>query len=776
MAGESDKQVHKRTGAVKPSRAGKPVRDRVSMQDLVSWFVARPMLGWGVTIGIGFAILAGLLAAWAREQPRVSVGQILSHTRVVRIEFRLEDEEATERLREMARQRTARVYVGDEPYLQEIAVSLENLPKTLVSVKSLDEVAHEIRAQFHLTEATLAAIQAQVVDDQPSPQWRDAVRKFRRWLETTPLLDDQTWQRATQEGGHYEIALRLGVREIRVARGEVLNVDSTESLTEHVTRAATAAGFDQAVQPIVIARITSAPRPTFRFDASATAASQEASAEAVDPVIVLSPKGQTIFKRGQRLTAAQLNLYKAELANFRTQASAWQIWLRLFSIIGALSVVIGAAMGYIALMCPRLRKNASRMGWFAGIAIILLAFAAIGSVIAPQAQALTTTAPTVFLAAILTIVYNQRTAIALSALHGILVCLALDATIGTYAIIVAGVGAAVWQLKEIRDRNALFRMGVLAAGVLAGTTMLAELTELPMVAGVLKQVFIDAAWAGFGGVAVGAVTLFILRPIERAFDITTGMTLIELRDPKQPLLKMLQQRAPGSYNHSLNVASIAEAAADRIGADSLLTYVGALYHDIGKMNKPEYFVENQFNGPNKHDKLSPAMSLLVIVGHVKDGLEIARQYGLSRSLHHFIEAHHGTTLVEYFYDRAKKQAADQSEGDETQMPEELAYRYPGPKPQTREVAILMLADAVESATRSMAEPTPSRIDAFVHAIANKRLMDGQFDDCALTFRELQTIAESISQSVAAIYHGRIAYPSSTETSSEKSRQQRAGTG
>ncbi|MEO1513092.1 MAG: HDIG domain-containing metalloprotein, partial [Planctomycetota bacterium] len=284
---------------------------------------------------------------------------------------------------------------------------------------------------------------------------------------------------------------------------------------------------------------------------------------------------------------------------------------------------------------------------------------------------------------------------------------------------------------------------------------------------------------GVGGLLAGGITLFVLPVVERAFGIATGMTLIELRDPKHELLKEVQRRAPGTYNHSLNVASIAEAAAEAIGADSLLTYVGALYHDVGKASKPEYFVENQSGGPNRHDKLSPAMSVLVIVGHVKDGLEMAREYRLPKPLHHFIEAHHGTTLVEFFYNRAKKQSskengeaeaepkdgkgrdpkAKEAEGESaSRPPAEIDYRYPGPKPKTREVAILMLADAVESTTRTMAEPTPSRIDALVRELAHKRLVDGQFDECDLTFRDLQLIVESIGKSVAAIYHARIQYP------------------
>ena len=376
---------------------------------------------------------------------------------------------------------------------------------------------------------------------------------------------------------------------------------------------------------------------------------------------------------------------------------------------------------------------------------------------------LTATAPTLLVAAVIVIAYDQRVALALSALHALLACVALDQPIGVYALSITGVGVLVWQLREVRQRNTLIRAGVIGGLVLAAGTVLVALIDRPITGESLRQTLGDAAWSGAGALGVCIVMLAMLPTIERVFDITTGMTLIELRDPRHPLLRQLQQRAPGTYNHSLNVAAIAEAAADSIGADPLLTYVGALYHDVGKMNKPEYFVENLAGGPSRHEKLSPAMSLLVIVGHVKDGLELAREFGLPRPILHFIEAHHGTTLVEYFYDRARRRAEEQAQFDDRPPPEEVEYRYPGPKPRTRECAILMLADAVESATRTLAEPTPGRIEALVYALANKRLLDGQFDDCDLTLRQLSTIVGSISRSVAAIYHGRVAYPSADES-------------
>jgi putative nucleotidyltransferase with HDIG domain len=224
----------------------------------------------------------------------------------------------------------------------------------------------------------------------------------------------------------------------------------------------------------------------------------------------------------------------------------------------------------------------------------------------------------------------------------------------------------------------------------------------------------------------------------------------------------LAQKAPGTYNHSINVAALGEAAADHIGANGLLVRVGAYFHDIGKMFQPQYFVENQSPGSNPHDGLQPAMSTLIIVAHVKDGADLARQHHLPQSVIDFIEQHHGTTLVEYFYKRAAKRLKDTGSDDELS---DIDYRYPGPKPQTREAAVLMLADAVESAARTLVEPTPSRIQGLVEDLANRRLADGQFDECQLTLHQLAEIRQSLVKSLIAIYHGRVKYQTQSGSSS-----------
>jgi putative nucleotidyltransferase with HDIG domain len=727
--------------------------------------LAAPSLGLGVVIALVFVLACSAVTIWTRNQTLVAVGRVMDETRLVRREMQIPDDAATKQAREQARQSTPRVFVADQPALDAITTSLENLPQTLASADQLDSVDAKIREEFGLTNEMLAAVKGQVIDGKPSSAWMSKVRSLSGLLLRRPMLENQTWQRARQEGPMM-VRLMEGDQELApTTRDELVNVGDRE-LHATVEALARQAGFTGSLQALVANRLALSPRPTFTYDPTATAQAQARAEESVQPVVRVSVPGQVIFQRGDILTQAQADLFQAEVAHFSGESRGWQMWARDASISAACLAITLALAGYTLLFCPRIKKNASRMGGVALTLLLGLAVAGVGAATAPNLAVLFTITPTLFVTMLLTIAYDRRAALAYALLQGLLVCIALRESVGTIAVLITGIACIVWTLKEIRDRNTLFRTSVFTAIGTAAGTVIFSLIERPLTAEVapkvVQETLFDAALAAGGAIAVGGITLFMLPLIERAFNVTTGMTLIDLRDPKQPLLRELQQRAPGTYNHSLNVAAIAEGAADAVNADSLLTYVGALYHDVGKMNKPEYFVENQVGGPNKHDKLSPAMSLLVVVGHVKDGLELAREFRLPGPIQHFIEAHHGTTLVEFFFHRACKQAAapakDGSEIDECYVPDEFEYRYPGPKPRTKEAAILMISDAVESAARTMSEPTPTRVDALVNSIANKRLLDGQFDDCEMTLKELHAIVESISRTVASMYHGRIAYP------------------
>jgi len=247
------------------------------------------------------------------------------------------------------------------------------------------------------------------------------------------------------------------------------------------------------------------------------------------------------------------------------------------------------------------------------------------------------------------------------------------------------------------------------------------------------------------------ITFMILGVFERMFDITTDVTLLELSDLNHPLLKRLSMEAPGTFHHSMIVGNLSEAAAKAIGANSLLARVGSYYHDIGKMEKPEYFVENQLDADNRHSRLSPSMSALILASHVRTGIEMARRHGIPKRIRDFIPEHHGTNIMKYFFNKALELSPEKQVND-------ADFRYPGPKPQSRETGIVMLADAVEAATRTLSAPTPGKIRSFVEDLVDQRLRDGELDECELTFRELKQIIDAFMVMLQGVFQHRIEYP------------------
>jgi len=445
----------------------------------------------------------------------------------------------------------------------------------------------------------------------------------------------------------------------------------------------------------------------------------------------------------------------------------WNVEMRPAKEMIALALLVSmtalAAGLYVYAYQPRIAARASRTMALAGVFLLLLTLARTVSMY-PQWIYLTT-GTAVACAAVMSIAYDQRFALGMSILYSTLACFAVGATAGLELFMTMAAGAAVccFCLREIRTRMKIIEVSILAtAAVFLTVLALGLLHEQP------ATVFQNAASASVVTIAVGIFIQAFLPFIERIFGIATSMTLMDYSDANQPLLKKLAMEAPGTFSHSLLVGTLSETAAETIGANGLLCRVGAYYHDIGKLNKPGYFVENQFGAASRHEQLSPAMSQLVIVGHVKDGVEVAREFGLPSVLKQFIETHHGTTLIEYFYNEAKKK-----QDQRLSSVSDSDFRYPGPKPRSKEAAIVMLADAAESATRCLTEFTPTRIEALVHSLAMKRLQDGQLDQCDLTLREMSRIETAIAKSLAAYRHGRIAYPKQNETAADEEKSQSA---
>jgi putative nucleotidyltransferase with HDIG domain len=472
-----------------------------------------------------------------------------------------------------------------------------------------------------------------------------------------------------------------------------------------------------------------------------------------------------LAKAGQVLTAEDLALLREEHRQFVLELSPQRLLYYSLSKFG-MYVALYTLCGFYIFF--RRRPLLRQIGSLAKLLLLVFVTIAVSWFAAPSRFELI---PLLLFSMTVVILYRQELALLLSAAVALLIVLSLGHDLMDLVTLLASTSTAVLLLRHVRSRSKLIYVGLLTGGATALTAIgvgtmshFINIANVTATSSLLLErapalaLFYDGIWLGGCAIAAGLLMTGLLPFIERFFNVQTDLSLLELGDPAHPLLQELVRRAPGTYNHSINVASIGQAAAESIGANGLLVRVGAYFHDIGKMLKPGYFVENQRGDDNCHESLLPAMSTLVIIAHVKDGADLARQHNLPDSIIDFIQQHHGTTLVEYFYRRANEQRESDPEAASV---DEGSYRYPGPKPQTREAAVLMLADAVESAARTLVDPAPARIESLVDEIAMKRLLDGQFDECGLTLRELHIIQESLVKSLAAVYHGRIKYQEQT---------------
>jgi cyclic-di-AMP phosphodiesterase PgpH len=308
-------------------------------------------------------------------------------------------------------------------------------------------------------------------------------------------------------------------------------------------------------------------------------------------------------------------------------------------------------------------------------------------------------------------------------------------------------------LSSMLVLNARKRMTIIRAGFVVGIVQAALLVFIDNFWILPKEVYLRSyAVLAANGIVSSIIVLGVLPLFEYLFKTITNISLLELADFNHPLLLKLSLEAPGTFHHCLIVGNLSEAACNAIKANALLARVGAYYHDIGKLNKPEYFSENQGLTDSKHDTLAASMSKLVIINHTKEGVELARKYRLNPRITDFIEQHHGKSLVYYFYRRALENL------EEDEAVKEEGFRYPGPKPNTKETAVVLLADSAEAATRAMKEHNPARITELVHKIINNKFIDGQLDECELTLKDIEKISEVFIRLLSSIYHYRITYP------------------
>lgn len=491
-------------------------------------------------------------------------------------------------------------------------------------------------------------------------------------------------------------------------------------------------------------------QPVLHYSPRLTENLREEARRRTSPARVEFESGSRLVGPGETITPELLELLRREHESYRAAVPLSQ---RLVRVLGVLLLVGSVALS-LAVYMRKLEPDL----WHRGTAVeklVLTMLVGLALSIALYRWGFTA-APAVATAIILAIVYGQPFAVVAALGLDLCVAWAVGYSLEDTVVLAGGTTAAILTVGSVRNRLQLAITGLVVALTLAALTWAAGLASGSPVQLLLH----DSARRFVAGLVAGAVLSGALPLIERFYGVTTHISLLELCDVGHPLLRQLAQRAPGTYNHSVMVAVLAERAAEAIGADPLLVRVGAYFHDVGKIRKPDYFIENNEQALVKHRQLEPAMSARIIIGHVKDGVELAQEYKLPKVIIDFIQQHHGTTLVEYFYYQAAREVAD--DWDHRTEVDESLYRYPGPRPQTKEAAVLMLADICESACRALEDPTPAQIQDTVHRLVLKRVLDGQFDECNLTMREIRLIEESLVKSIVSSRHQRVRYPGQKE--------------
>jgi len=481
--------------------------------------------------------------------------------------------------------------------------------------------------------------------------------------------------------------------------------------------------------------------PNSFLDPTATAQAQARAREEVGPVARRFEAGQVIVREGDRVRA--LDIEALDQFGLRQPQVEWP------DLIGAGLLAVLATL----LLCLYLARFQSDVLWNGQKLLLLVLLTSFSVLVAglmvPGGVVLRYLVPASALAILASAALGPHVGVATAVFLGGVVGVIADNSLEMVAYTAFGGLVAALALGRVERIGSLFRAGAFVALMHMATVIIFRLPQGVAQPGDLLIMVLSGAVNGGISASLALGGLFLIGPL---FDITTTMRLIELSRPDHPLLQRLLREAPGTYHHSLMVANLAEQAAERIGADALLTRVGAYYHDVGKIARPYFFVENQVEGMNPHDRLDPRTSAEIIISHVKDGLELARRYRLPRRIRAFIPEHHGTNRASFFYSKAIQLAGDGLLVDEND------FRCPGPKPQSKETALVMLADGCEAAVRAMRPTSAEEVAEIVNRVVAERVDQGQLSECDLTLRDLEVIRGTLISALKGVFHPRIKYP------------------
>lgn len=677
---------------------------------------------WIIAALVFLSIVGLLMANLFPESDELAVGKVA--TRDIVAPFRVENTYMTQREREHAARiaeleaitndafYTIRPSAGQQA-VERVASIFSLLAQARADMQSIPDITNAQRLAFG--DELRARLQTERDLNVPAESIQAALALSEEDFE-------QAEQVATMLATEFMERERISAEAVPLVRQQVV---------ERVGNMDLPAGVRLAASGIVQSVI----HPNLVLDSRLVQQARERAMAEVEPVYV--EQGQIIVRWGDVIEPEHMAILM-ELGLLRPQAD-YRVVIGIVIAVALLLALLGV---YLYQHENELLQN-ERMLSLLGLMIVatvglaklasLIHFEGMGYIV-PVALA------TMIIATLIDSQLALVTAVFLSLIVGIIG--------GTEGIKVAAVAltsgiAGVYSVSRISQRSDLTR-----AGLIVGAAAVVAMIGLGLV--FADSFMIKYSFLGLVNGVVSAIGAIGLLPyLETVFGITSSIRLLELSNPNHPLLRKLLLEAPGTYHHSMMVGNLAEAAAEAIGGDPLLVRVGSQYHDIGKTRRPYFFAENQFGGVNPHDKISPTLSTLIITSHVKDGVELARQHKLPEVIIDFIREHHGTDLVKFFYHRALEEGREVEEAD---------FRYPGPNPHSKETAIVMLADAVEAAVRSMKNATPGRIEGLVRKIIKERLADGQLDESDITLRDLDRIADAFVRVLTGMFHQRVEYP------------------
>jgi cyclic-di-AMP phosphodiesterase PgpH len=742
---------------------------------------------------ISFIIALLISPSFIIDYPKYRVGDIADRNIKAKGDYLIEDEEATAKKREEAVRQSVIVYDFDENMSRHITERLDSAfasmrdylaglesealsgtPKesaatsplgfenfSSVNLSGVGQKMLRKKKDFEdvLSFSISGEIFASLIERQFSHDIQEKVDQLLKNALDHGIVSSKAWVRQSQ--GESLLVRKIGSGEEIIVPAPFPYPD-LDAARKVIVMQALEAGRDVREMMVITSLVSQLLQPNLTFNLDETDHRREEAYVSIKPVFIKIARNEMLVREGQRIGREEIIKL-----NFHQRGGTDKHWIFVFLTIFAFAVVCISVVVHVTKQhLPSVRMDMHDLLFLSILLAFLLILARaglwVGDLIGDSYGIISTktliyAVPLSAGAMMACIFFGVTVSLIFSLVATLFAGMVFGKDFGMFFYFMIGSFVAAHGVSPCRNR-----MVPIKAGLLVGlaNVILIVLSAFLQDQWFFLKVVTNAFFGLSGGVFAGILVTGLTPLAEMLFGYTTDIKLLELATMDQPLMQVLIVEAPGTYHHSIVVGNMVEAAAKSIGANSLLAKVAAYYHDIGKTKKPLYFIENQFDVENRHEKLAPSMSSLILISHVKDGIELARHHHLGKEIINIINQHHGKSFISFFYNKAveTREKAQSSKASILPPINMDDYRYPGPKPQTKEAGLVMLADVVEAACRSLTEPTPARIQGLVNRLINNIFSDGQLDECELTLKDLHQIAKHFNQILATIHHKRIEYP------------------